>query len=93
MKLKTKTELLATNKVGLITYCQDLHLEIERTRIDASRYWRNRVEQAAAAEREACAKVAAKIGDDLDEDGRIFLPCEVAYRCESAIRARGAKGE
>ena len=47
---------------------------------------------AIAAEREACAKVAAKIGDDLDEDGRIFLPCEVAYRCESAIRARGAKG-
>ena len=49
------------------------------------------IAQAAAAEREACAKVAAKIGDDLDEDGRIFLPCEVAYRCESAIRARGAK--
>ena len=47
---------------------------------------------AVAAEREACAKVAAKIGDDLDEDGRIFLPCEVAYRCESAIRARGEKG-
>ena len=55
-------------------------------------YWRKRAEQAAEIEREACAAIAAKAGDDLDASGEGLLPCEAAYRVESAIRARGAKG-
>ena len=92
MKLRTTNDLLATDKGSLIIYCQDLHIEIERMRTDSTRYWRNRVEQAVAAEREACAAIAAKAGDDLDASGEGLLPCEAAYRVESAIRARGAKG-
>ena len=48
---------------------------------------------AIAAEREACAAIAAKVGDDLDASGEGLLPCEAAYRVESAIRARGEMGK
>lgn len=62
MKLRTTNDLLATDKGSLIIYCQDLHIEIERMRTDSTRYWRNRVEQAVAAEREACADAESDAG-------------------------------
>lgn len=80
MKLKTTYDLLATDKGGLVTYCQDLHIEIERARTDATRYWRSRVEQAVAAEREACA--------DLIQGWNTAMTDKLA----DAIRARGEKG-
>ena len=80
MKLRTTNDLLATDKGSLIIYCQDLHIEIERMRTDSTRYWRNRVEQAAAAEREACA--------DLAQGWNTAMTDKLA----AEIRARGAKG-
>ena len=82
MKLRTTNDLLATDKGSLIIYCQDLHIEIERMRTDSTRYWRNRVEQAVAAEREVCAKLCDTIA----------FSYPGGERCAAVIRARGAKG-
>lgn len=89
MKLRTTNDLLATDKGSLIIYCQDLHIEIERMRTDSTRYWRNRVEQAVAAEREACAHRLEVRAALYTKDGTVG---STIASCAALIRARGAKG-